>query len=570
VIDSGIDYTHPDLAPNYVGGYDFLSMDADPLDDHGHGTHVAGTIAAAIDNLTGDPGAEEGVAGVAPNAQILAYKVCGADGHCSDFAIAQAIDQAVIDGARVINMSLGGPDFSQAMYDAVQAAWAAGVVIVAGAGNDGTTTAFYPAAFDNVVSVGAFDEDHRRAPFSNYGTWVDISAPGNVIMSSYPMSACGGSGVPGDSGCYTWLSGTSMASPHVAGAAALIWSRGDVTSNAQVVDILLGSADPQGVDPVRLDSWTVHGGLNLHNALTLGGGANLRPVADAGSDQTIADIDGDGVELVSLNGIGSSDADGTVVSYEWREGNTVVSLIAAPQIWLPVGAHTLTLHVTDDDGDIGTDDVVITIDPAPNVAPVANAGFDQAVTDANNDGTERVTLDATASSDSDGTIVSFEWRDGNMVVATGATPTVQLAVGTHVLTLRVTDDDGATATDTVLVTVHAYAPASAHIGDLDESSASNKNMWTAHVTVTVHDTDHSPVAGAVVTGTWNDGGSGSGSCTTGASGTCVVISEPVRKREGNVTFTVDGIVASGLSYAASHNHDPDGDSSGTAIGISKP
>ena len=87
-----------------------------------------------------------------------------------------------------------------------------------------------------------------------------------------------------------------MATPHVSGAAALVWSRGDVTSNSQVVEILLNSADPVGADNVRLDSWTIHGGLNLHNALTLGGGANLRPVADAGSDQTIADIDGDGVE----------------------------------------------------------------------------------------------------------------------------------------------------------------------------------------------------------------------------------------------------------------------------------
>ena len=213
------------------------------MDDHGHGTHVAGTIAAALDNLTGNPAEAEGVVGVAPQARILAYKVCAADGTCTDFAIEQAIARAVADGAKVINMSLGDTAFSQSLDDAVQAAWNAGLVIVAGAGNDGTTAPFYPAALDNVIAVGAFDEDHRRASFSNYGSWVDISAPGNAIFSSYPIDMCAGWTTPGDIGCYTWNSGTSMATPHVAGAAALIWSRSDVTSNSQVVDLLLSSAD---------------------------------------------------------------------------------------------------------------------------------------------------------------------------------------------------------------------------------------------------------------------------------------------------------------------------------------
>jgi subtilisin family serine protease len=99
--------------------------------------------------------------------------------------------RAVTDGAKVINMSLGGSDYSVSLNDTVQDAWNAGVVIVAGAGNDGTTAPFYPAALDNVVSVGAFDEDGARASFSNYGSWVDISAPGNLIMSTYPMAQCG-------------------------------------------------------------------------------------------------------------------------------------------------------------------------------------------------------------------------------------------------------------------------------------------------------------------------------------------------------------------------------------------
>ncbi len=372
VIDTGVDYTHPDLAANYGGGDDFVSGDGDPMDDHGHGTHVAGTIAASMNNPTGTPGAAEGVVGVAPNARILAYKVCRSDGTCDDFAIQQAIARAVTDGANIINMSLGESEYSQSLNDAVQAAWNAGLVIVAGAGNDGTTVPFYPAAFDNVISVAAFDEDHRRPSFSNYGSWVDISAPGNVIMSTYPVAACGSSTTPGDTGCYTWNTGTSMATPHVSGAAALVWSRSDVTSNSQVVDILLNSADGHGVAPERLDSWTIHGGLNLHDAVSYGL-TNLPPLADAGSDQTVPDNDRDGTELVTLDGSASSDRDGSIVSYEWRAGSTPIATGATPAVWLSVGTHTLTLEVTDDGGDRATDSVTVAVNPANQVAVTVSA-----------------------------------------------------------------------------------------------------------------------------------------------------------------------------------------------------
>ena len=203
-------------------------------------------------------------------------------------------------------MSLGETEYSQSLNDAVQDAWNAGLVIVAGAGNDGTTDPFYPAAFDNVISVAAFDEDHRRPSFSNYGSWVDISAPGNVIMSTYPMAACGSSTTPGDTGCYTWNTGTSMATPHVAGAAALVWSRSDVTSNSQVVDILLNSADGQGCGDraTRLVDHPRRPQPPRRRQLRL---TNLPPLADAGADQTVPDNNGDGTELVTLDGSASSD-----------------------------------------------------------------------------------------------------------------------------------------------------------------------------------------------------------------------------------------------------------------------
>ena len=138
-----------------------------------------------------------------------------------------------------------------------------------------------------------------------------------------------------------------MATPHVSGAAALVWSRSDVTSNSQVVDILLNSADGRGVAPGRLDSWTIHGGLNLHDAVSYGL-TNLPPHAVAGPDQTVPDIDRDGTELVTLDGTASSDTDGSIVSYEWSEGGTSIGAGAAPTVWLAVGVHTLTLEVKPD------------------------------------------------------------------------------------------------------------------------------------------------------------------------------------------------------------------------------
>jgi subtilisin family serine protease/subtilase family serine protease len=453
VLDSGVDYTHPDLAPNYAGGADFVFFDGDPMDDHGHGTHVAGTIAAALDNLTGSPSAEEGVAGVAPNARIKAYKVCRSDGSCDDFAIQQAIARAIVDGADIINMSLGQPAYSQSLDEAVQDAWNAGLVIVAGAGNDGVNSPFYPAAFQNVISVAAFDAAHERPDFSNFGSWVDLSAPGDLILSTYPMATCAASTVPGDAGCYEWSSGTSMATPHVSGAAALVWSRTDVTSNQQVVDILLGSADRQGASNVRLDSWTFHGGLNLRDALTY---STTRPVARAGADQTVTDANGNGAEVVVLDGSGSSDPDGTIVSYSWREGGTQIATGVTASVSLAAGVHTITLEVTDDDGNTASDTVVVTVatsnqvtvsasTPLANESGPVNGGFTVTRTgDTSDPMTVRFSLGGTAAAGAD-----YQAVGDSVVIAAGS--------ATAKIPVTVIDDPTFEVDETVVLTLTADA-----------------------------------------------------------------------------------------------------------------
>jgi len=181
---------------------------------------------------------------------------------------------------------------------------------------------------------------------------------------------------------------------------------------------------------------------------------NLPPVADAGSDAVFTDTDGNGEQQVQLNGTGSTDPDGTIQVYRWTEGGTVVAGGPTATPTLAVGIHQITLEVVDDGGASDTDDVTITVEEPPvNQPPVADAGPDFSVTDTDGSGDETVTLDATASTDADGEISVYEWSEGANLIATGALADVTLAVGTHTITLTVSDDLLATDTDEVVVTV---------------------------------------------------------------------------------------------------------------------
>ncbi len=202
IIDSGVNYNHPDLSAHYAGGTDFQDNDSDPMDVDGHGTHVAGIAAAVPDNGLG-------IAGVAFNSRFLAIRV-GTNNTFPESNIIAGINWAVTNGAHVINMSLGGYGYSSAMQLAIDSAWSSGVVVCCAAGNDSTTQQFYPAAMTNCIAVAATTGTNTLAQFSNRGTWVDIAAPGSGIYST-------------EINGYGLLSGTSMASPMVAGTAALLY-----------------------------------------------------------------------------------------------------------------------------------------------------------------------------------------------------------------------------------------------------------------------------------------------------------------------------------------------------------
>ncbi len=182
---------------------------------------------------------------------------------------------------------------------------------------------------------------------------------------------------------------------------------------------------------------------------------NQVAVANAGQDATLLDNDNNGVELVTLDGSASFDVDGSIVSYEWREGATLLGLTATIQASLAIGDHLITLTVTDNSGDSSSDQVLVrVITGAANLRPVANAGPDQTVTDDNADGFATVTLDASASTDADGTIVRYIWQEGTTILGTGAVLNVSLAVGVHNILLQVNDNSGSGAQDAVVVTVN--------------------------------------------------------------------------------------------------------------------
>jgi subtilisin family serine protease len=276
VVDTGVDYDHPDLAANVwtnpadpvngrdddgdgytddVHGPNLVRDGATPLDDAGHGTHVAGIIGARGDNSVG-------VAGVAWDVDLLPVKFLDADGSGNTADAAAAIDYAVRHGARVINASWGGPSFSQALYDAVKRAGERGALVVAAAGNDGVdadSLPDYPAGFDlpNVISVAATDRYDHLPDFSNYGpATVDLAAPGEDIYSTVPDSV--------DTSGYASFTGTSMATPFVSGAAALYLSRSPQATVATVRNAILSSVDRLP----DLGGTTVSGGrLNVARAL---------------------------------------------------------------------------------------------------------------------------------------------------------------------------------------------------------------------------------------------------------------------------------------------------------------
>ncbi|MCK5608488.1 S8 family serine peptidase, partial [Candidatus Pacearchaeota archaeon] len=256
VVDTGVAYEDynppgsenyakgPDFAStNFVAGYDYVNNDAHPNDDDGHGTVVASMIAESTNNSIGS-------ASLAYNVSIMPIKVCDSDGWCLDSEVAKGIKFARTNGAKVINMSIGGDDYSSVVQSTINLAWDFGIVTVASSGNDGINKLSYPARGFRVLGVGALTNSDSRASYSNYGYRLDLVAPGgNGLGSSgdllYQYVNCT-VGLDCTSFEYARVAGTSMSSPLVSAAAALIFSKDADIGNAEAVDALIKNTQDLG------------------------------------------------------------------------------------------------------------------------------------------------------------------------------------------------------------------------------------------------------------------------------------------------------------------------------------
>jgi serine protease len=563
-----------DLAQtNFVAGWDFVNSDSHPNDDHWHGTHVSGTIAQSTNNSLG-------AAGVAFGASIMPVKVLDATGSGSMLNLANGIYYAANNGAKVINMSLAFPlwipeSWLNTVHQAIQYAYNKGVTIVAAAGNDDANQVAYPAAFEESIAVAATQYDERLAPYTNWGVALDLTAPGgNLALDQNGDTVTDGvlqrTIDPNKGPLYfsnILAEGTSMASPHVAGVAALVVALG-VTGPDNVKQILYSTAEDHGGG-----GWDIVYGwgiVDAHKAVLAAlGTPNTPPLAANDSATTSedtpvtinvlandSDVDGDALQVTGVS-------DPPHGSAAVNANNTVTY---TPDINYN-GTDSFTYTVIDGKGGSDTANVSITINPV-NDPPVA---LDDSATTSED---TPVTINVLANdSDVDGDALQVtgvsDPPHGSAAVNANNTVTYTPDInynGTDSFTYTVIDGKGGSDTATVTITVKALSASTMHVGDLDGSSVLKKRGWEASVTVTIHDNLEHPVAGATVYGKWS-GAKRAVSGITGSNGT-ITFRYSVNSNT-SVTFTVQNVTHINLTYVPSVNHDPDGDSNGTYIIVSK-
>lgn len=229
IVDTGISASHADLGSKITKAANCTTSSgciliSSAFDDNGHGSHVAGIASSATNNSTG-------ISGTAYDTSLVSVKVLDSNGSGYYSWVANGIVWAADNGAKVINLSLGGTSSSTTLLNAVNYAWNKGVVVVAAAGNSNSSRRFYPAYYSNSIATAATDQNDKKASFSNYGSWVDVAAPGVSILSTY------------NNGDYAYLSGTSMATPFVSGLAGLVFGANPTWTNSQVRNKIQSTSD---------------------------------------------------------------------------------------------------------------------------------------------------------------------------------------------------------------------------------------------------------------------------------------------------------------------------------------
>jgi serine protease len=581
VVDTGVAYENytkwlkryylaPDLASTvFVPGYDYVENDTHPNDDNSHGTHVTGTIAQSTNNGVG-------VAGVAFDTAIMPVKVLDKNGSGTDANVASGIIWAADHGADVINLSLGGPDPSQTLLDAVKYAYEHGVTVIAAAGNDGSSQASYPAAYDDyVIAVGATRYDETLAYYSNYGASLDLVAPGGDLnvdqnKDGYPDGVLQNTFNPntkntGDFG-YWFFQGTSMAAPHVSGVAALLLARGNAATPDEVRAALQGTADDLGAP-----GWDGTYGWGLVNAYvalqwTAGPPDTVAPqvtyatgntATTTGEPVTVSATITDNVDVVSAS-VHYTPIASTETSVSMTEGGSDVWSANVPAASDRVGTITYYITAKDMAGNTARDPETgsYNITVTDNDSPLANGGPDQSVTV-----NQTVILDGSGSTDNVG-ITTYKWDfdvsngvnwaapDGTGVAVT----TKYSLAGTYTVTLQVSDAAGLTATDTAQITATEPPVAPTAWVNIDLSKQTTGSRWKATATVTITENSASGpvIARATVYANWSGAYSRAVSGTTDSSGKVIFRTSFIRG-SGAVTFTATRIVKNGQEYVLSGN-----------------
>lgn len=356
IIDTGIDLTHPDLSAKILPGYNFYDGNTDVYDNCHHGTLVAGVAAAITNNSIG-------VAGVAWDNPIMPLKVSNPiDCRATTSNLAKAIIYAVDKSVKIINISFGGPGYSSTLQNAVDYAWNKGSLIFASAGNDAKNEPNYPAACKNVIAVSATDGSDLPANYTNYGDWIDISAPG----TGYTTLRGGGYGL---------AVGTSISSPYSAGLGALVFSANPSLSNAQVEDIIKKNADDLG-EP-GFDIYYGWGRINVYKSLLAATGVTPEPDIISPSVTITSPSDGSSISGGITVSVSATDNIG-IIEVELYNNRTLYAVDDTEPYnfyWdttnYPDGVYELVAFAYDPSGNVGESNYVTVYvsNPKDTIAP---------------------------------------------------------------------------------------------------------------------------------------------------------------------------------------------------------
>ncbi|MCI0419610.1 MAG: S8 family serine peptidase [Acidobacteria bacterium] len=644
ILDSGVRYTHPDLNGNIwsnpgeianngldddnngkvddVLGYDFVAsadpvlfyvccdadcgiVDNDPSDHNGHGTHVAGTVSAVTNNANGVAGIaggySDGTPGAAGNGvKIMPLRIgwnaaffgldCGTGLVRMDYA-AEAMYYVATQKARGVNVAAvncsWGSSNSGGLAAAVDNLLANDVMIIHAAGNSNSSSADYLGSRADVMNVAATDINGSGASFTNYGSWVDLAAPGVDIVSTYHVYT------DPNTEWYAVSSGTSMATPHACGVAALLESANPSLTGPQKFNLMVSNVKPY---TDSLSRYLGSGILSAKKALdAAGGGGNTPPTANNVSQNATEDT----AVTISLSGSDPEQCDLAFSIVTTPSKGTLSPMTPLACTGSAPNADSATLVYTPNLNANGADSFTYKVNDGASDSHIATVSLSIAqVNDAplaqnKNVSTTKGTAISIQLTGNDVETCELTFANGGLSSSSGTLGSITNAacttspnsdsatltytpnpsfVGNDSFTYTVNDGVATSSPATVSITVTDPGTGTSHVGDLDGASASiNPNNWRATVTIAVHSATHTAVSGATVTGTWSAGSAGSGSCTTGTDGRCSVSSANLSKKKvSSVIFSVAGVTHPSFSYNSAANHEPDGDSTGSSITVSKP